>query len=351
MSSESEKKSEAKASGLVAELEPHKFVLGSMNQADVYLKTHKALCDGLGKHWDKSLRILVQKEEEPEFPAPAALPASATETEKEMRQVEIKMLLEDKRRYQRSKSNLFAIIMGMCNSTLRNKLEGLATYDDLDKADDVVGLLTKIKELVYSTDNSQYKYWVMQNQMTKLHSMKMSPNESVEQFSHKFLEQVKVTEASWGGPLIPREAHGKATDVQDSTRNKYYACLFLAGVDKGRYKKALDELNNDFLLGKINYPEDVAGMIKILTNRKGDGGSKVQDALKDGMTFTQSGKSRCENCKRFGHKTEKCWQKKKDDQKKGNQQSQSGTDDGKKKGTVGWHGFEILPRWNAKHGS
>jgi hypothetical protein len=98
--------------------------------------------------------------------------------------------------------NLFSIIMDMCNSAMRNKLEGLDTFDELDVNDNFVGLLDKIKALVYSMDNSQYKYWVMQNQMTKLHSLKMSSTESIEQFSHKFLQQVKVMEASWGGPVV-----------------------------------------------------------------------------------------------------------------------------------------------------
>ena len=322
-----EKKDSGRSTGL-AELDGHKFILGSLNQSDVYLKTHKVLCTVLGKHFDKELRILVQKGVEPTFPAPADLGADATESEKEMHRAEIKMLLEDKRRYLRGKAQLFQIIMDMCTNAMRSKLEGLATYNELEENDDVVGLLDKIKELVYSTDNTQYKYWVMQTQVTKLHTMKMSPQDSVEQFGHKFLEQVKVTEASWGGKFIPREAHGKPTEVQDATRNKYLACLYLAGVDRGRFKKALDDLNNDFLLGNVNYPEDVAGMIKLLTNRKGEGGgNRVQDAIKDGVVLTQTdmSKVKCHNCKRYGHYARNCRKPKQEESDGADDQSQSST--------------------------
>ena len=30
-------------------------------------------------------------------------------------------------------------------------------------------------------------------------------------------------------------------------RNEFVACIFLAGVDRHRYKDAIDEMNNDFL--------------------------------------------------------------------------------------------------------
>jgi hypothetical protein len=39
------------------------------------------------------------------------------------------------------------------------------------------------------------------------------------------------------------------------------ACVFLAGVNRHKYKTVLDDLNNDFVLGTVNYPEDIAGMM------------------------------------------------------------------------------------------
>ena len=304
---ENKKQDDGKSAGL-AQLEGHKFVLGNPNQSDVYLKTHKILVNVLGKHFDKNIKLLVQKGEEPEFQPPADLPATASETEKEMQRAEIKLLLEDKRRYQRGKSQLFSIVMDMCTNAMRNKLEGLDTYETLEANDDVVGLLGKIKELVYSTDNTQYRYWVMQKQISKLHCLRMDPKDSIEEFGNKFLDQLKVAEDSWGGKFIPREAHGKSTEIQEATRNKYMACLFLGRVDRGRYKKALDDLNNDFLLGNVNYPEDITGVIKLLTNRKGEGGgTRVNDAIKDGVVLTQVQKGpKCFNCKQRGHFARNC---------------------------------------------
>ena len=337
MTNEDNKKEVGKSAGL-AELDGHKFVLGSPHQSDVYLKTHKLLVTVLGKHFDKNLKLLVQKEVEPTFPPPADLPSTATETEKEMQRAEIKLLLEDKRRYQRGKSQLFSIIMDMCANAMRNKLEGLATYDTLEANDDVVGLLGKIKELVYSTDNTQYKYWVMQKQVAKLHCMQMDQKESIEEFGSRFLDQLKVAEDSWGGKFIPREAHGKSTEIQDATRNKYMACLFLGRVDRGRFKKALDDLNNDFLLGNVSYPEDIAGVIKLLTNRKGEGGgNRINDAIKDGVVLTQVQKGpKCFNCRQRGHYARNCPEPpRKKDSDGGDDKSQSST--GTKSARKNWN--------------
>ena len=99
-------------------------------------------------------------------------------------------------------------------------------------------------------------------------------------------------------------------------------------MDRGRFKKALDDLNNDFLLGNVNYPEDVAGMIKLLTNRKGEGGgNRVQDAIKDGVVLTQTdmSKVKCHNCKRYGHYARNCRKPKQEESDGADDQSQSST--------------------------
>jgi hypothetical protein len=63
-------------------------------------------------------------------------------------------------------------------------------------------------------------------------------------------------------------------EERSKARGKFLACLFLAGSDRERYKSVVDDLGNDFTLGKPNYPEDVASMLNLLTNRRGIGGNK-----------------------------------------------------------------------------
>jgi hypothetical protein len=79
-------------------------------------------------------------------------------------------------------------------------------------------------------------------------------------------------------------------------RDKFLACLFLACTDRKRYKEVIDDLGNDFSLGNINYPEDVSGIMSLLTNRQGlkTARSKQLEDIQDGVltSFQQQANSR-----------------------------------------------------------
>ena len=101
--------------------------------------------------------------------------------------------------------------------------------------------------------------------------MTQQPTESFQRFATIFLEQIKTVEAI-SGPLVPirdvikrvqqTRMVGEGDDAVAETytmavladedaiykaRDQFVACLFLAGVDRDRYKDAIDEMNNDFL--------------------------------------------------------------------------------------------------------
>ena len=99
--------------------------------------------------------------------------------------------------------------------------------------------------------------------------MTQKPTESLQRFATNLLEQVKIWEEI-SGPLVPirdvvkRVQQTRVADDDAVTetytvavlagkdeiykaREQFVACLFLAGVDRDRYKDAIDELNNDFL--------------------------------------------------------------------------------------------------------
>ena len=298
--SRDEEKKEGRMPGL-EELEGYQYSIGHPAQKEQFMRTTRALEDFLGRNVDKALRMLVKKGEEATFPAPDRPGEDATQADWELYRVELKLHADDKKRYERNKAKLFQIIMGMCSIALRSKLEGLlAEFQALEDSDNVVGLLAKIKEMVYTTDKTQYEYWDMQKQVRVLHTMKQEQRESVEDFGRRFLEQAEVTEGRWGGKLIPRTVHGQSTAVQEKAHQKYLACVFLAGVDRTTHLPVINELNNDFVAGRVNYPEDVAGMINLLTNRrgKGDGKAKREEAIKDGiaMEFVQWKPIECWNC-------------------------------------------------------
>jgi hypothetical protein len=122
---------------------------------------------------------------------------------------------------------------------MKHKIEGNTKYPTLVEASDVTGLLQFMRELVYSTHSTQYEYWVMQASMKTLITMTQHDKESLASFSKKFLAKVEANEAMWG-KLIPAKLKGQATGTQDAGRDKFLACLFLAGVNRHHYKDVID---------------------------------------------------------------------------------------------------------------
>ena len=71
--------------------------------------------------------------------------------------------------------------------------------------------------------------------------------------------------------LTPANMKGKPSGNQDKARNKFLACLFLAGASK-QNETALTALNNDFIQGNQNaYPSDVLAARQFLANCRSEG--------------------------------------------------------------------------------
>jgi hypothetical protein len=135
-----------------------------------------------------------------------------------------------------------------------------------------------------------------------------------------------------------QEWHNKQVTIDKEARDKFLACLFLACTDRERYKEVIDDLGNDFSLGNINYPEDVSGMVSLLTNRRGlkTARSKQLEDIQDGVltSFQQAQshpKLRCRYCGMKGHVTEVCYKRLDDEEKKRNTGSRVQTSN-----TQGW---------------
>jgi len=203
---------------------------------------------------------------------------------------------------------------------MKDKLEAQSIeLEKLEDDNDVIGLLNMIKELVFNAGGVRNKFDIMQSLNRTLYGRgnTQRPNESLNEYGKRFLQQVEVVEAVWGKLVPPCHENDNAKD-KESARNQYLASLFLGGTDQARYKAAVDELNNNYVLGKDVHPADVPAAIMVLTNRRGYGGSRqrqVED-LSDGLSvisFAQASKQgrdrskvQCYRCNQFGHMSKNC---------------------------------------------
>ena len=257
---------------------------------------------------------LVKKKVEATFPKPKAPGKDpAKHVVDEYREL-MKRKLDKEDKYNEDKAKLFRIIMTQCSPEMKDKLEAQSTeLEKLEDDNDVIGLLDMIKELVYNAGGVRNKFVIMQSLNRTLHGRgnTQRPNESLNEYGKRFLQQVEVVEAVWGKLVPPCHESDNAKELE-SARNQCLASLFLGGTDQARYKTAVDELNNNYVLGKDVCPADVPAAIMVLTNRRRHGGSRqrqVED-LSDGLSVVsfaqQKEKVKCYNCGKFGHIARKC---------------------------------------------
>jgi hypothetical protein len=102
----------------------------------------------------------------------------------------------------------------------------------------------------------------------------------------------------------------------DVARSKFIAMASLYTVDKQRYGKLLDELENDFTKGTDNYPDSVTKAYNLVVNHKGQ--QRVVSRLfndSEAVSFANvDGKKappdiatiKCYTCQKMGHYANEC---------------------------------------------
>jgi len=321
------------------------FVFGRPDQAQVYIHSIKNLADYAGTTMNNNMYKLVTKKVEATFPKPKPPGKDPAKHVLDEHRELMKRKFDKEEKYSEDKAKLFRIIMTRCSPEMKDKLG--AQSKDLNKLEDdsdVIGLLNMIKDVVYNAGGVRNKFVIMQSVNRSLYGRGTTqrPNESLNDYGQRFLQQVEVVEAVWGKLVPPCHENDSAKD-QESARNQYLASLFLGGTDLARYKAAVDELNNNYVLGKDVYPADVPTAIMVLTNRRGYGGPRRRQAedISDGLSvvsFAQpQDKVKCYNCNKFGHIARKCPEGVDGKARRG------GTDDN---GSVG--GNDDKANWNGK---
>ena len=88
---------------------------------------------------------------------------------------------------------------------MKNKVESLKGYDSIEASDDVIKLLSGLKELTFKTHEVQYEYWTICQTVRKVLTMRQQDNEPLAEYYKRFTSCVDVAESQWG-TLVPTTA-------------------------------------------------------------------------------------------------------------------------------------------------
>ena len=310
----------------IPELEGYYFGHGDERSGTRFNRAVEKLADYARIEYGMDMFYLILEGTEPtweEIPIPSGKGSAALMKKYE---IDYKYQKDEKREHQKNKEKMFGIVLGQCKDGTKDLVKADKAFASLQKKGDVIGLINTIRDLSYGTDRKTYVGWTQQAQLRKTVNFMQQDGESVQKFSVNFLEQVKAFEDAFG-PMIPtkemykviemtrtvRDGDEECDETYEETvlaseseildaRNKFIACLFLAGVDRKRYKDAIDEMNNDYLRHGKEYPTTVQAMVVWLTKRRGGTSKSKQDDASDGVTsFAQIDRVECWHCHEKGH--------------------------------------------------
>jgi hypothetical protein len=210
--------------GNVAELGNNVYQYGTRDQGDRFTRTTEVIADYIGREYSKEMRILVNNQKDNEPKEPVMPDKEEVKSPFVMKKYETELM---KSPFVMKKYETELIVKGQRTLNMKNKVESLKGYDLIEANDDVIKLLNGFKKLTLKTHDVQYGYWMICQTVTKVLTMRQQDNEPL------VTSYVDAEESQWG--TLVRTAAATNETNEKTSRDKFTACVFLAGVDTKKY--------------------------------------------------------------------------------------------------------------------
>ena len=162
-------------------------------------------------------------------------------------------------RYEDNKGKCIVIILGQCTDKLMNQLKGCGKkYTDLHDADDVVGLLALMKELIAKNATEECHCQTLMRLIMQCINITQSTSDSLPLYETKLEASFESLTNQWGdflpGILSIDADKGKAIE-------KLKAHIFIRGADKTRCGHIIEELRRNHITKAGTYPATLSDAV------------------------------------------------------------------------------------------
>ena len=182
----------------------------------------------------------------------------------------------------------YSIFLGQCTIRIKGRIESRPEWPSIKDTMDVIGLLILICLIVYSFEGNNNQYHAI-IELKKKQLNICQGDRTCDEYRVAFWTAVEVLESCGGKVAIDIGALNQEIDrlysgadittaealtvnrSQATVREEYIAVQFFIAADLQRYGKLIEDTENAFTAGNINfYPQTVNKAYEIMVNNKND---------------------------------------------------------------------------------
>ena len=318
-------KSEIIFKGGVEELHNHYFDCASVQSADRFVTTLKAIYEHVGRTYQEggdirsTLENLKQCVIDPPIDPADSYSDILTNNNRvsktardqvpyldnEVFRQEINTYVKQKAQLKSNMRQAYSLVLGQCTDRMKNKLKACTNWETLSTKQDVLGLLNEIKGVTFRFEDQKYHILSIHNAKAAFYSFRQLQLSNAE-YHQRFNNLVDIA-TSLGGNLhddavvaiVSKDLHDmdeprhssltaeQIENVQIVARERYLAVALIAQADRRRFGKLQDDLENAFTMGNNNYPKTIDKAFGLLNDFKVTQ-PKVESMSKQGLGFAQT---------------------------------------------------------------
>jgi hypothetical protein len=280
-----EPKPEQKFQGKCDNLKGFVYDCSDGKQSDRFNLGTKEIAECVGREYQYggNIRWTIENLERFKEEEPKELDTTATGVQKRMWERRVDEYIKRENKLRENCRTAYSLVTGQRTEHMRAKLEAAPGFNELKSKFDLIGLVKTIKGLSFQFEGQQSKTRSLTLAHKRFQHLMQTRYTTNVGFLEQFLTSVSILD-QYGGTI--RKDEGAIEDEivaagytapasvaereasSNTAREKFLAMSFLYAVDKFRYGKLLDELENEFTKGVDHYPDTLNKAYTLSVNFK-----------------------------------------------------------------------------------